>query len=91
MTGYRNPGRTQSTNIKNKSNIRECLDTGKRVEIYILPDNGLFRYGEFNVNLAAGLGGQCYPRIKPTLERRAERSDKPDPPANRARLIGLHS
>jgi hypothetical protein len=41
MTGYRTPGATQSTNIRNNHNIRQALEQGKRIEIYVLPDNGL--------------------------------------------------
>src|SRR5205085_11514281 len=55
MQGYRLPGPTQSTNIRNHQNIRSLLETGKSVEIYVLADNGLLRYGDFHVNLAAGL------------------------------------
>jgi hypothetical protein len=55
MAGYKSPGPTQSTNIKNNGNIRESLAQGKRVEILVLPDNGLLHYGGFHVNLAAGL------------------------------------
>jgi len=55
LAGYRNPSKTQSTNIKNNRNIRDCLAQGKRVEIYVLPDNGLLHYGGFHLNLAAGL------------------------------------
>lgn len=55
MAGYKNPGSTQSTNIKNNGKIRECLAHNQRVEILVLPDNGLLHYGGFHVNLAAGL------------------------------------
>ncbi len=55
MAGYRNPGSTQSTNIKNNSNIRQSLAESKTVDIFVLPDNGLLHYGLFHVNLAAGL------------------------------------
>lgn len=65
MTGYRNPGPTQSTNIKNNSNIRHCLEQGKRVEIYVLPDNGLLHYGRFHVNLAAGLEDSVVRELNP--------------------------
>jgi hypothetical protein len=41
MAGYKTPGLTQSTNIKNNRNIRDCLGRGKRIDIYVLPDNGL--------------------------------------------------
>ncbi|MCY2994580.1 MAG: GIY-YIG nuclease family protein [Planctomycetota bacterium] len=65
MTGYRNPAPTQSTNIKNNSNIRQCLAHGKRVEIYVLPDNGLLHYGKFHVNLAAGLEDSVVRELNP--------------------------
>jgi hypothetical protein len=55
LTGYRNPAATQSTNITNNKNIRECLKQGKQVEVYMLPDSGLLHYGGFHLNLAAGL------------------------------------
>ncbi len=55
MVGYKVPSATQSTNIKNNRKIHECLAGGKVVEIFVLPDNGLLKYGGFHVNLAAGL------------------------------------
>jgi hypothetical protein len=55
FAGYRKPGPTQSTNIKNNRNIRESLDRGKRVEVYVLPDSGVFYFGGFHLNFAAGL------------------------------------
>jgi hypothetical protein len=55
MYGYQNPGKTQSTNIKNNANITAALGAGKRVDIYALPDSGLWQLGGFHVNMAAGL------------------------------------
>lgn len=55
MSGYRTPGPTQSTNIRNHRRIRELLTKGIYVEIYALPDNGLLHYGQFHLNLAAAL------------------------------------
>jgi hypothetical protein len=55
MNGYRNPGATQSTNVRNNKNIRDALAQGKKVDVYVLPDNGLLHYGGFHVNLTAGL------------------------------------
>ena len=65
MTGYRNPGPTQSTNIENKHNIRQSLEQGKLVEVYVLPDNGLLHYGKFHVNLAAGLEDSVVLELNP--------------------------
>jgi hypothetical protein len=65
MTGYRNPGATQSTNIKNNHNIRQSLEQGKRIEVYVLPDNGLLHYGKFHVNLAAALEDSVVRELNP--------------------------
>lgn len=55
MSGYRNPGPTQSTNINNNRRIHELLASGSAVEIFALPDKGLLSYGGFHLNIAAGL------------------------------------
>lgn len=55
MSGYRTPGKTQTTNIANHHRIRERLESGADVEIFALPDRGLLHYGPFHLNLAAGL------------------------------------
>ncbi len=65
MAGYRNPGPTQPTNIKNNGNIRDSLAQGKGVEVYALLDNGLLHYGGFHVNLAAGLEDSLIRDLKP--------------------------
>jgi hypothetical protein len=65
MAGYKTPGPTQSTNIKNNGKIREALAQGKRVEILMLPDNGLLHYGGFHVNLAAGLEDSLVRELMP--------------------------
>ncbi len=65
MAGYSNPGPTQSTNIKNNKNIRECLEQRKSVEILVLPDNGLLHYGGFHVSLAAGLEDDVIRKLSP--------------------------
>lgn len=65
MAGYRTPGPTQSTNIKNNKNIRDCLARGKSVEIFVLPDNGLLNYGGFDVSLAAGLEDNVIRQLLP--------------------------
>jgi len=41
MQGYRTPGQTQLTNVRNNQNLRNALISGRRVAIYVLPDNGL--------------------------------------------------
>ena len=55
MGGYRAPGRSQSTNLRNHALIRERLAAGEAVEVHALPDGDLLHYGRFHLNLAAGL------------------------------------
>ncbi len=55
MYNYQKPQKGQSTNIKNNANIAAELAAGKLVEIYALPDSGLWQLGGFHVNMAAGL------------------------------------
>ena len=69
MYGYRRPVPTQSTNIKSNRMIIEVLATGRAVEIYALPDNGLLYYGGFHVNLAAGLEDSLVAALKPAWNK----------------------
>jgi hypothetical protein len=55
MSGYKTPGKTQTTNINNHRRIKDLLSLGVAVEILALPDNGLLHYGQFHLNLAAAL------------------------------------
>jgi hypothetical protein len=55
MSRYKNPGKTQTTNINNHRCIKELLSDGVAVEILALPDSGLLHYGQFDLNLAAAL------------------------------------
>lgn len=65
MTSYQSPGPTQSTNIKNNKNIKTLLQSGKAVDIFILPDTGLLHYGKYHINLAAGLEDSLISEISP--------------------------
>ncbi|OLE58258.1 MAG: hypothetical protein AUI36_13775 [Cyanobacteria bacterium 13_1_40CM_2_61_4] len=65
MQGYRSPGKTQFTNIRNNAKVLQALNSGKRVLIYVLPDNGLLSYGGFHVNLAAGLEDDLVKQLSP--------------------------
>jgi hypothetical protein len=78
MQGYRTPGATQFTNIRNHQNLRNALDTGKRVSIYVLPDNGLLHYGGFHVNLAAGLEDALVRKLQPSWN--GGKKDNGEPP-----------
>lgn len=65
LNGYKNPGSTQSTNIKNNGFIKELLRSGAAVDILALPDNGLLHYGQFHLNLAAGLEDDLISTLQP--------------------------
>lgn len=55
MIGYKNPGKDQSTNIRNHQRIKDSIAEGSAVEIFALADRGLIHYGVFHLNLAAAL------------------------------------
>jgi len=63
--GYRTPGRGQSTNIRNNAAIRALLKAGKDVQIFALADDGFLHYGQFHLNLAAGLEDSLIAKIDP--------------------------
>lgn len=65
MGGYRNPAKSQTTNISNHGRLRDLIDEGRAVDILVPPDNGLMRYGQFHLNLAAGLEDSLIQVINP--------------------------
>ncbi|ECF0753527.1 GIY-YIG nuclease family protein [Salmonella enterica subsp. enterica serovar Albany] len=65
MYHYSRPGPSQSTNIKNNANIIEMLSNNVAVDILVLPDSGLMHYGQFHLNLAAGLEDSIIGAISP--------------------------
>jgi hypothetical protein len=65
MSGYRRPAESQTTNVRNNQRIAEVLSAGGAVDIYALPDNGLLHYGQFHLNLAAGLEDDLIRVINP--------------------------
>ena len=65
LYGYKYPGPTQSTNIKNNTNIKNILEAGEAVDIWVLPDNGLLSFGGYRISLAAGLEDSLISSIVP--------------------------
>lgn len=65
MYGYQNPGPTQATNIRVNGDIKELLQIEQPVDIFILIDNGLLKYGSFRINLAAALEDSLIHEINP--------------------------
>lgn len=80
MNGYKNPGASQITNVRNNLRLKEQLNNGAAVDILALPDNGLLHYGQFHYNLAAGLEDSIIKVLKPEWngKPRPTRSDSQD-------------
>lgn len=65
MYSYEKPDPTQSTNIKNNHLIKDALKEKSKVELFVLPDHGLLHFGEFHINLAAGLEDSIVRTLSP--------------------------
>lgn len=65
MAGYESGHKSQLTNKRNHEKLCLCLGKGESVDIYVLPDNGLLHYGEFHINLAAGLEDNLIKNLSP--------------------------
>lgn len=55
FVGYRNPGKRQRTNLRCNAKIKEVLAAGGEVRILIFTPISDLRYGDYDINLAAGL------------------------------------
>jgi len=80
MKGYQKPGSTLRTNIRVKDKITNLLGHGLPLEIYILPDDGLFKFGDFKLSVAAGLEDTLINEFNPewniTGRKKENRIDK---------------
>lgn len=65
MNGYQRPGTSQSTNIKVKKEILSLLKENKEVDIFILINDTKLKYGNFNINIAAGLEDSLIEQFSP--------------------------
>lgn len=65
LHGYLNPTTSQSTNIRVNGNIIEHLNNDNPIDIFILNDNGLLKFGDFTINIAAGLEDSLISGINP--------------------------
>ncbi len=65
MYGYKNPGPTQTTNIKNNQRIKDSLNRGEHIDILVLIDESPRHYGNFKISLAAGLEGDLIKELNP--------------------------
>ncbi|MEZ5726696.1 MAG: GIY-YIG nuclease family protein [Burkholderiaceae bacterium] len=76
LSSYCSPGPTQATNVANNRRILSALRAGESIDILVLLDNGLLRYGPFRISLAAGLEDDLIRAISPPWNG----STKPDSP-----------
>ena len=65
MHGYQNPHESQRTNFRNNTNLVSKIGSGSHVAIYVFQDKEQRRYGEFRINLAAGLEDSLVDGLKP--------------------------
>ena len=70
FSGYMTPGPSQSTNIKNNKNIKQELKNNNNIKIYIFKSDDMLKYGEFDINLAAGLEDSLISTIKPIWNKK---------------------
>jgi hypothetical protein len=92
FVGYQNPGQSQKTNWRCNRNIRELLACGADVRIFVFNPVSQLRYGDFDINLAAGLEDALISAFNPpwngrergraiTEEAEREKVDEPAGPA----------
>lgn len=65
LTGYCSPGASQVTNQKCNALIRKRLANGERVDLYAFTPINLMKYGDFEINLAAGLEDSLIRELAP--------------------------
>jgi hypothetical protein len=70
MNGYRRPGPTQSTNIKDNARIKELLGKDISVQIFVLVQKEQLLHRDIPINLAAGLEDNLLAQINPPWNER---------------------
>ncbi|MFO0518914.1 MAG: GIY-YIG nuclease family protein [bacterium] len=75
LYGYQKPRPTQATNIRGNAAIAAALAKDDLVDVYVLPDHGLLRFGGFHLNLAAGLEDSLINDLRPIWNKRFGRED----------------
>ena len=75
LYGYQNPRSTQVTNVRGNKAIEDMLLTKQQVEVFVLPDNGLLRFGGFHLNLAAALEDSLINDLRPKWNKRFGKED----------------
>jgi hypothetical protein len=65
LAGYCDPGKSQATNKKCHQGIRKLLSQGKEVRIFVLPQTIPLKWGDYQINLSAGLEDALVSAFKP--------------------------
>jgi hypothetical protein len=65
FVGYCDPGNGRATNWKCHQAIKKLLHKGKSVRILVLPQNFPLKWGDYPINLAAGLEDALVEAFKP--------------------------
>jgi hypothetical protein len=65
FAGYCNPDKSQATNKKCHQGIRKLIKQGKTVRILVLPQTIPLKWGDYPINLAAGLEEALVCAFKP--------------------------
>lgn len=64
--GYCRPGNGQQTNWRCHHNIKKAIADDQEIRIFVFTPSPQFRYGIFDINLAAGLEDSLIARFKPS-------------------------
>ena len=75
LYGYQNPRATQATNVRGNAEICKALGLKKNIDVFVLPDNGLLKFGGFHLNLAAGLEDSLINDLRPIWNKRFGKED----------------
>lgn len=82
LGGYKKPAPTQRTNLRLHPRIKTLLLSGATVEILALPDPGFLHYGQFHLNIAAGLEASLIAAIAPSWNGGSTTSPSAGSPAD---------
>lgn len=75
LYGYQNPRTTQTTNVRGNKAIAIALTAKKAIDVLVLPDNGLLKFGGFHLNLVAGLEDSLINDLRPIWNKRFGKED----------------
>ena len=67
---YKQGGGSQRTNIRNKAEIKTCLERGQQVKVYVLVPELQMNYKGMPINIAAGLEDNLIMMLKPEWNKR---------------------